>query len=234
MAKEQFMTKKLTGYFDVREYKEGKSREQRRLLSNTETIGFTVSFNADDSELQQYLQFAKPVEKNGVTRYYVSFKINYKCNWFDENAQQTDRPDSSYLENKPFEVIMRYAVVIPQGVFVPTPQNPIDKRAKGYWVNAIQFREVLTNPFAAMAGAATVPPMPKQKPQQQQQQQPQQQQQQPQQQQYQQQYQQFQQQQQQPTGNIGFPPPPADDIIAPRGMSAPMPPMYNDNDNLPF
>lgn len=232
MAKEQFMTKKLTGYFDVREYKEGKSREQRRLLSNTETIGFTASFNADDAELQQYLQFAKPVEKNGVTRYYVSFKINYKCNWFDENAQPIERPDSSYLENKPFEVIIRYAVVVPQGVFVPTPQNPIDKRARGYWANAIQFREVVTNPFAAMPGAATVPPMP-QHPQQPQYQQPQPQPQQPQQQQ--QQYQQFQQQpQQQPTGNIGFPPPPVDDIIATRGMSAPMPPMYNDNDNLPY
>lgn len=163
MAKEQFMTKKLTGYFDVREYKEGKSREQRRLLSNMETIGFTVSFDADDAELQQYLQFAKPVEKNGVTRYYVSFKINYKCNWFDENAQPTDRPDSSYLENKPFEVIMRYAVVVPQGVFVPTPQNPIDKRAKGYWVNAIQFREAEINPFAAMGATAAgfaAPPQP--------------------------------------------------------------------------
>jgi hypothetical protein len=222
MAKEQFMTKKITGYFDVREYKEGKSREQRRLLSNTETIGFTVSFNADDAELQQYLQFAKPVEKNGVTRYYVSFKINYKCNWFDENAQPIERPDSSYLENKPFEVIIRYAVVVPQGVFVPTPQNPIDKRARGYWANAIQFREVATNPFTVMAGAAPVSPMPQQQPQYQQQTQQTQQPQQPQQPQY------------QPTGNIGFPPPPVDEIISPRGMSAPMPPMYNDNDNLPY
>lgn len=212
MAKEQFMTKKLTGFFDVREYKEGKSREQRRLLSNTETIGFTVSFNADDPEFQQYLQFAKPVEKNGATRFYVSFKINYKCNWFDENAQPTERPDSSYLENKPFEVIMRYVVVIPQGVFVPTPQNPIDKRAKGFWVNAIQFREAQANPFTAMVGASPVPPMP-QHPQ-------------PAQPQY--------QQQQQPTGNIGFPPPPPEDLFAQRGMSAPMPPMYNESDNLPY
>ena len=219
MAREQFMTKKLTGYFDVREYKEGKSREQRRLLSNTETIGFTVTFNADDAELQQYLQFAKPVEKNGATRYYVSFKINYKCNWFDENAQPTERPDSSYLENKPFEVIMRYAVVVPQGVFVPTPQNPIDKRARGYWANAIQFREAVTNPFTAMPGAAPVPPIPQhpqqtQQPQYQQQQQTQQPQQQP----------QYQQQPQQPTGNVGFQ----------SGMSSPMPPMYNDSDNLPY
>lgn len=232
MAKEQFMTNTLMGYFDVREYKEGKSREQRRLLSNTETIGFTVSFDANDAELQQYLQFAKPVEKNGITRYYVSFKINHKCNWFDENALPTERPVSVYLENKPFEVIMRYAVVVPQGVFVPTPQNPIDKRARGYWVDAIQFREVQQNPFAAMPGAAPVPPMPQQ-PQQQQYHQPQPQ---PQQQIYQQpqQPQPQYQKQQHPTGNIGFPPPPPEDLFAPRGISAPMPPMYNDNDNLPY
>ena len=204
------MTKELTGYFDVREYKEGKSREQRRLLSNTETIGFTVSFDANDAELQQYLQFAKPVEKNGATRYYVSFKINYRCNWFGENAQQIERPDSSYLENKPFEVIMRYAVVVPQGVFVPTPQNPIDKRARGYWVNAIQLREVQLNPFTPMPCAALVPPQPAAVPQQPQ---------------YQQQPQQ-QPQPQQPTGNVGFQ----------SGMSSPMPPIFGDDnsDNLPY
>lgn len=78
------------------------------------------------------------------------------------------------------------------------------KSPRGYWVNAIQFREAQANPFAAMAGAAPVPPMPQQ--QQQPQQQPQ--------------YQ----QQQQPTGNVGFQ----------SGMAAPMPPMYNDSDNLPY
>lgn len=157
--RQEFVTEELRGYFDVREFKEGKSRDQRRLLSTTETIGFTVLFEEGDESLQPFMQYAKPYEKDGKKRFSVSFKINYKCKWYDDLANEIERPESAFLENKPFVVRMRYAVVTPQGVFIPTPQNPIDKRAKGYWVNAIQFREADTNPFTAMDGGAAAAPV---------------------------------------------------------------------------
>lgn len=156
--RQEFLTEELRGYFDVREFKEGKSRDQRRILSSTETISFTVSFDEGDEKLKPFMQYAKSYEKDGKKRFSVSFKINYKCKWYDDLAKEVERPGAEFLENKPFVVKMRYAVVTPQGTFVPTPQNPIDKRAKGYWVNAIQFREADTNPFTAMdCGAVAAP-----------------------------------------------------------------------------
>ena len=157
--RQEFLTEELRGYFNVREFKEGKSKDNRRVLSSTETISFTATFEDGDERTKPFLQYAKPYEKDGKKRLSVSFKINHKCKWYDDLAQEVERPDASFLEDKPFIVKMRYAVVTPKGVFVPTPQNPIDKRAKGYWVNAIQFREADTNPFTAMDGGAVSYPV---------------------------------------------------------------------------
>lgn len=156
--RQEFLTEELRGYFDVREFKEGKSRDQRRILSSTETISFTVSFEEGDERLKPFMQYAKSYEKDGKKRFSVSFKINYKCKWYDALAQEVERPDSAFLENKPFIAKMRYAVVTPQGAFIATTNNPIDKRAKGYWVNAIQFREADANPFTAMDGGVAAAP----------------------------------------------------------------------------
>ena len=228
MAKELKLTQTMTGWFDVRVYNERIAKENRQIKGEADNISFSATFAVGDPAAVAFATYGKPyADANGNPRLRVNFKIGRKCRWFDENANPVAKPSNMDLDGKMYEVVMQYNEV------AGDPTKPLSPR--GYWVDAIQFREAQVNPFAAMAGAATVPPMPQQKPQQQQQQQPQQQQQQPQQQQYQQQYQQFQQQQQQqPTGNIGFPPPPVDDIIAHRGMSAPMPPMYNDSDNLPY
>lgn len=225
MAKDLKLTQTLTGWFDVRVYNERIARENRQIKGDNDNIGFTASFASGDPAAVAFSTYGKPyADANGNQRLRVNFKIGRKCRWFDENANPVAKPFNIDLDGKQFEVVIQYNEV------AGDPSNPLSP--KGYWVDAIQFREAQINPFAAMAGAAPVPPMPQQQtmPQPQPQPQPQQQQQQ---QQYQQLYQQ-QYQQQKPTGNIGFPPPPVDDIIAPRGMSAPMPPMYNDNDNLPY
>lgn len=225
MAKDLKLTQTLTGWFDVRVYNERIARENRQIKGDNDNIGFTASFASGDPAAVAFSTYGKPyADANGNQRLRVNFKIGRKCRWFDENANPVAKPFNIDLDGKQFEVVIQYNEV------AGDPSNPLSP--KGYWVDAIQFREAQINPFAAMAGEAPVPPMPQQQtmPQPQPQPQPQQQQQQ---QQYQQLYQQ-QYQQQKPTGNIGFPPPPVDDIIAPRGMSAPMPPMYNDNDNLPY
>ena len=216
MAKELKLTQTLTGWFDVRVYNERIARENRQIKGDNDNIGFTASFAAGDPAAVAFSTYGKPyADANGNPRLRVNFKIGRRCRWFDENANPIAKPANIDLDGKQFEVVIQYNEV------AGDPSNPLSP--KGYWVDAIQFREAQVNPFAAMVGAAPVPPMPQQQqqpPMPQQHQQPQQ--------------QQYQQQQQQPTGIIGFPPPPVDDIIAPRGMSAPMPPMYNDNDNLPY
>ena len=219
MAKELKLTQTLSGWFDVKVYNERIARENWKLKGEDDQIAFTVTFAAGDTAALPFAAHGKPyTDGSGNPRLRVNFKIGTRCDWFDEQAQPIAKPLNSVLDGKQYECVIQYSTLDGD------PANP--KSPRGYWANAIQLREVQRNPFTAMPGAAPVPPMPQQP---QQYQQPQ-----PAQPQYQQQQQPQQPQYQQPTGNIGFPPPPVDDIIAPRGMSAPMPPMYNDNDNLPY
>lgn len=201
MARELKLTQTLTGWFDVRVFNERIPRENWKIKGEDDNIAFTVTFSTTDPQAVQFVNHGKPyADANGNPRLRVTFKIGARCRWFNENAQPVAKPSNIDLDGKQFECVIQY------NELDGDPTNP--KSPRGYWANAIQFREVVTNPFAAMAGAAPVPTMP-QRPQ------PPMPQQQPQQQQY---------QQHQPNGNIGFQ----------SGMSAPMPPMYNDNDNLPY
>ena len=211
MAKELKLTQTLSGWFDVKVYNERIARENWKLKGEDDQIAFTVTFAAGDTAALPFAAHGKPyTDGSGNPRLRVNFKIGTRCDWFDEQAQPIAKPLNSVLDGKQYECIIQYSTLDGD------PANP--KSPRGYWANAIQLREVQRNPFTAMPGAAPVPPMPQQ-PQQYQQPQPAQpqyqQQQQPQQPQY---------QQPQPTGDVGFP----------RGMSAPMPPMYNDSDNLPY
>lgn len=200
MAKELKLTQTLTGWFDVRVFNERIPRENWKIKGEDDNIAFTVTFSTTEPQAVQFVNHGKPyADANGNPRLRVTFKIGTRCRWFNENAQPVAKPSNMDLDGKQFECVIQY------NELDGDPTNP--KSPRGYWVNAIQFREVVTNPFAAMAGAAPVPPIPQY---QQQPQQPQYQQQQP-------QYQQQQYQQQQPVG-----------------ISAPMPPMFNDNDNLPY
>ena len=200
MAKELKLTQTLTGWFDVRVFNERIARENRQIKGENDNIGFTASFAAGDPAAVVFAAFGKPyADANGNQRLRVNFKIGRKCRWYDENANPVAKPANIDLDGKMYEVVMQYNEV------AGDPSNPLSP--KGYWVDAIQFREAQVNPFAAMAGAAPVPPaaVPQQQPQYQQQQQ----QQQPQ---YQQQYQQ---QQQRPSGQQ-------------------FPPMFDEQDNTPL
>lgn len=192
------LTKNLTGWFDVKVYNERTPRENWKLKGEDDNIAFTVTFAAGDPAAVAFVAHGKPyADNNGNNRLRVNFKIGARCRWFDEQAQPVGKPANAYLDGKQFECVIQY------NELAGDPANA--KSPRGYWVNAIQFREVVTNPFAAMPGAAPVPPQP----------QPVQPMQQP----------------QRPTGNVGFPPPPPEDLFAPQpgNVGAPMPPMYNDN-----
>lgn len=204
MARELKLTQTLTGWFDVKVYNERIQRENWKIKGDDDNISFGVTFAAGAPAAVNFAAYGKPyADSNGNPRLRVTFKIGPRCRWFDEQAKPVQKPSNIDLDGKPFEVVMQYNEV------AGDPTNP--KSPRGYWVNAIQFREVQQNPFAAMPGAAPVPPMPQQ-PQQQPQPQP-----------------------QHPNGNVGFPPPTPEDLFVPRGMSAPFPPMYEDNsDNLPY
>lgn len=188
MAKELKLTQMLTGWFDVRVFNERIARENRQIKGENDNIGFSVSFAAGDPAAVAFATHGKPyADANGNQRLRVNFKIGRSCRWFDANTNPVAKPANIDLDGKQFEVVMQYNEL--EG----DPSKPLSPR--GYWVDAIQFREVQQNPFSAMPGAAPVPPMPQQTQQTQQQQ--------------------HHQHQHQPIG-----------------MSAPMPPMFNDN--LPY
>lgn len=142
------MIQKITGWFDVRVYNDRQPRENWKLKADTDNIAFTATFDAASPEAAQFAAHGKPYTDNtGNNRVRVTFKIGGKCRWYDQDAQPAEKPANAELDGKRYEVSIQY------NELAGDPNNP--KAPRGYWVNAIQFREAETNPFAAM-GATTV------------------------------------------------------------------------------
>jgi len=147
--------KEITGWFDVRIYNERVSRENWKIKGDDDQIAFTATFDAASKEAAQFAAHGRPyTDGNGNQRVRVTFKIGGRCRWFDEAAQAVPRPGNAYLDGKRFEASIQYNEI------AADPNNP--KAPRGYWVDAIQFREAVTNPFTAMTGvdAPVVPPKP--------------------------------------------------------------------------
>lgn len=141
------MIQNITGWFDVKVYNDRQPRENWKLKADTDNIAFTATFDAASQEAAQFAAHGKPYTDNsGNNRVRVTFKIGGKCRWYDENAQPADKPTNTELDGKRYEVSIQY------NELAGDPNNP--KAPRGYWVNAIQFREAETNPFSAM-GATT-------------------------------------------------------------------------------
>lgn len=138
--------KEITGWFDVRIYNERISRENWKIKGEDDQISFTATFDAASKEAAQFAAHGRPyTDGNGNQRVRVTFKIGVRCRWFDETAQAVPRPRNADLDGKKFEVSIQYNEI------AADPNNP--KAPRGYWVDAIQFREAVTNPFTAMTGA---------------------------------------------------------------------------------
>ena len=138
---------KITGWFDVRIYNERVSRENWKLKGEDDQIAFTATFEAGSPEAQQFAAHGKPyTDNNGNQRVRVTFKIGGRCRWYDGLAQPVQKPANAELDGKRYEVSIQY------NELAADPANT--KKPRGYWVNAIQFREADTNPFTAMDGVA--------------------------------------------------------------------------------
>lgn len=150
---------KITGWFDVKIYNDRVSRENWKLKGEDDQIAFTATFEAGTPEARQFAAHGKPyTDGNGNQRVRVTFKIGGRCRWYDGQAQPVQKPSNAELDGKRFEVSIQY------NELAADPANP--KKPRGYWVNAIQFREADTNPFTAMDGetattpvAAPIPPV---------------------------------------------------------------------------
>lgn len=147
------LTQSLTGWFDVKVYNERIPRENWKIKGEDDNIAFTVTLSSTDPQAVHFEKHGKPyTDGNGNQRVRVTFKIGARCRWFDENANPVAKPANINLDGKQFECVIQY------NELAGDPNN--QKSPRGYWANAIQFREVVTNPFAAMPGAAPIPPMP--------------------------------------------------------------------------
>lgn len=143
---------KITGWFDVKIYNERVSRENWKLKGEDDQIAFKTTFEAGSPEDMQFAVYGKPyTDGNGNKRVRVTFKIGNRCRWYDEQAQPVQKPANAELDGKKFEASIQY------NELAGDPNNP--KKPRGYWVNAIQFREADTNPFTAMDGGSAAAPV---------------------------------------------------------------------------
>jgi len=147
------VTNIMTGWFDVREYKERLTRDQWKIKGEDDNIAFTTTFEAGTPEAAAFAEHGKPyTDGNGNQRVRVNFKIGGRCGWFDEHAQPVAKPANEELDGCRWEVRI---------VYNSLPKDPAKpKKASGYWANSVQFRKVLDNPFEEMTGAQAVPPVP--------------------------------------------------------------------------
>lgn len=139
------LTGKLTGFFDVRDYKAGVSHENMPMKAEGAQIAFNVLFKQSECP-QELAEFCKPYEKNGMQYVIVKFKIGNKCKWYDADAQLVDKPSNVDLDG------VRYNVVID---YVALHGDASKKEASGFWAHNIQFEQAIENPFQPMGGAAT-------------------------------------------------------------------------------
>lgn len=138
----------LSGFFNVRKYQEGKPRDQWKIKADDDNI----SFSAVVADAGKFSQFAKPfMNREGEQLYRVTFKIGCNCRWYDDTASQVARPANADLDGKRFTAKIQYNTLV--------PADPNGKAARGYWVNAIMFRQEDANPFAAMEGSANYVPL---------------------------------------------------------------------------
>lgn len=135
------LTNVMVGYFDVRVYKAGVEPKNRKFIGEDETIKFNVSFKADECP-EELIAYAKIYEsKDHEQRKSVTFKIGKKCKWYNENSTCVPKPSNEDLEGKAFIVRIDYTQL---------DGDPSSKDPRGYWANAIMFKEKPTNPFEGM------------------------------------------------------------------------------------
>lgn len=134
----------LKGFFDVRIYAEGKTREQQKLKSDDETVYFLARFKSGEvpAGLEQFA--TNYTAKDGTEHARVKFKVGTRAAWYGVNGKKMDRPTNADLEADRYECNIDFVAI------EPDPNNP--KKACGLWVNAIQAARMERYEFAPMTG----------------------------------------------------------------------------------
>lgn len=132
----------VSGYFDVRVYNAKKTRDQRDVASQEQTITFGTVFSPDNlpKEVSKYAHaFERKDNTQGMAVY---FKCGKNCKFFKkENGRVVaiERPQHADLEN------VRYEACID---FRELNGDPQKQEACGYWANGILIKEAESNMFA--------------------------------------------------------------------------------------
>lgn len=136
MAKKNFRTDLVTGYFDVKIYNATKPREQWLTKQNGDSITFVVSLGEKTPEWTNG-NIKSYTDKKGNPRQIAKVKIGASCIFYNENKERINRPDNNDLDGKRFEAFI---------VGTDLGQNA-DNKASGLWANAIMLREVQVEQF---------------------------------------------------------------------------------------
>jgi len=132
----------VSGYFDVRVYSAKKTREQRDVAGQDQTITFGVVFNPNDlpQQVSKYAHAYK--DKNGEDRMFVTFKVSKGCKFFEKKNGRVvaiERPQHADLEGKRYDACIDFREL---------NGDPAKQEACGYWANGILIAEAESNMFA--------------------------------------------------------------------------------------
>lgn len=151
-------TGKQTAIFDCKKYNAKLSKEQWRVLGDTENVQCTITYALaelpdmfkQDGQPDEFVRlYASKTEKENAqhenraavnNRAAVRFKVGANCKWFDKYGHACERPHNTELDGKRFEVNIDFARKAKQ------PGNNL--APSGYWANAIMYREIEECPFA--------------------------------------------------------------------------------------
>ncbi len=132
----------VSGYFDVRVYNAKKTRDQRDVAGQDQTITFGVVFSPNNLP-QQVSKYAHAyTDKNGEGRMFVTFKISKTCKFFEKKGGRVsaiERPQHTDLENKRFDACIDFREL---------NGDPAKQEACGYWANGILIAESESSMFA--------------------------------------------------------------------------------------
>ena len=146
MAKKEFKTPTITGYFDVKEFALSKPREQWAIKSEGAQITFSYSTDTAPTWNPTAKQYTN---KEGKVKYQTRIKIGSKCVWYNESKQIVPKPLNSELNGKQYEVMII-------GNDLGVASEPM--KASGLWAQAIMFKERQRNFFDEVEGFGSEEP----------------------------------------------------------------------------
>lgn len=145
-------TQLLSGYFDVKVFRQGVARENRQFKNDGDTITFDVGFAEEPTWIYADggSKYVREAMVNGLKRWYVSFKVGRICRFFDKDGHQITRPSNKDLDGKRWDCVIQYKVL---------NGDAAKLQPRGFWADAVQMKladEITFAPMDATAKPTTV------------------------------------------------------------------------------